>query len=100
MDAPQYPPAAAYSAPRVPGYRLTVAGCAIGELAANPAAWAIMLKYNPGFAMMVGSTQMKPHLMNMTAMDLAVFGAGMSPALVVQIDAELAQLPPVEGHTL
>ncbi len=100
MDAPNYPPAAAYSAPHVDAYRLTLAGCPIGELAANPAAWAIMLKYDPGFGMMVGSAQMKPHLMNMTAMDLAVFGAGMSPALVAQIDAELAQLPPVEARTL
>ena len=100
MDAPLYPPAAAYAVPRVEAYKLSLAGCPIGELMANPAAWAIVLKHNPGFGMMGASAQIKPHLMNMTATDLAVFAGGMAPAVVAQIDAELAQLPPVEGHVL
>lgn len=100
MDAPHYPPAAAYAAPRVEAYKLSLAGCPIGELLANPAAWAIVLKHNPGFAMMVGNTQIQAHLMNMTVADLAVFAGGISPELTVQIDAELAQLPGVEGHVL
>jgi hypothetical protein len=100
MDAPTYPPAVAYAAPRVAGYKLSLAGCPIGELVANPAAWAIVLKHNPGFGMMVGSAQIKPHLMNMTTADLAVFAGGMSAATVATIDVELAQLPAVESHVL
>lgn len=100
MDAPTYPPAATYAAPRVNSYRLSLGGCAIGELLANAAAWAIVLKHFPAYGMMAGSPQLKPHLMNMTPADLAMFAGGMDPALAAAIDAELAQLPAVESRVL
>jgi hypothetical protein len=100
MDAPHYPPVGAYAAPRVEAYRLSLCGCPIGELLSNPAAWAIVLRHNPGFEMMVGSAQLKPHLMNMTVADLAVFAGGMSPATMAEIDQELASLPIIEEHGL
>jgi hypothetical protein len=100
MDAPQYPPAAAYVQPVAAPYDFGINTISIGELMNWPAAWEIVTRHLPMVKMMVGSDQFMPVRGNMTLPDLAVFvGPGMAPQYA-QIDAELRQLPPGGRPTL
>ena len=93
IDAPLYPPAAAFEQPAVTPRPLSVRNYAVSELMQMPAAWAIVLKHLPGLKMMAANPQAKPMLGTMTVADFAGFaGVDSRPALAA-IDAELAALP-------
>lgn len=92
IDAPLYPPAAAFEQPSVAPRPLSVRNYAISELVQMPAAWAVVVKHLPAVRMMVSSDQAKAMLSSMTLVDFAQFGAFPADALD-KIDAELAQLP-------
>lgn len=93
MDAPTYPPAAAYEAPRaMPVERLQVRNVSIAELQTSPAAWAIVMKHAPGVKMIAQAPQTKAYLTNFTVDTFALFGV-VSPKAIAAIDADLAVLP-------
>ncbi|MBB5685957.1 hypothetical protein [Sphingobium boeckii] len=93
METPIYPPAAAYEAPVVRPYVLSADGCSVAELMANPAAWAVMLKYMPSIGFITQIPETKKLLDNMTVVDFAVFGPPVDPKTLATINAELAQIP-------
>lgn len=93
MDTPIYAPAAAYHAPVLQPYILSVDGCAIAELMADPPAWAIVLKYMPGAKFLVQSDEVRKLLDNMTLVDFSVFSGPMDPTVLANINTELARLP-------
>jgi hypothetical protein len=96
MDAPNYPPAAAYQPPVALPYVLSLDNASIGELMNFPAAWAIVVKYVPSLKFMSGTAQLKPHLGNMTVPSLAVFSQPIAPQLAATINEELARLTPIQ----
>jgi len=92
MDAPLYPPSAAYEAPvRVP-YAVTTANTSIKQLLADPATKAILLQEIPGFEGRIGNEQLKPHLDNFSPRSLVQFGLFKADALD-RVDAQLRALP-------
>jgi hypothetical protein len=93
MDAPSYPPAAAFVQPATVPYQIGLRSVPIGSLMQMPAAWAIVLKHLPSFQFATGSSMIKPHLGNMTVVDLAQFIKPLTPDELAQIDAELRSLP-------
>ena len=93
METPIYSPAIAYQAPIALPYVLSVEGCSVGELMADPAAWAIVLKHMPGVKFLTQIPAVQKLLDNMTLVDFSVFSAPLDPALVATMNAELAQLP-------
>jgi hypothetical protein len=100
MDAPHYPPAAAYVQPVPAPYELSIRTISIGELMAWPAAWEIVTRHLPMVKLMVASDQFKPVRGNMTLPDMATFvGPTMAPQYA-PIDAELKQLPASGRPTL
>lgn len=99
MDAPTYPPAAAFEQPVASSYVWRLEDVSLAELMNNPAARDIVLKHLPSLKQMVGSPMMKPHLGNMTVPSLAAFGRAMTPEEVAAVDAELARLPRGEGSS-
>ena len=91
MEAPIYMPAATYEAPTIPPYKLTMKSVSVGELIADPQAWAIVLKHMPAAKML--ASQSAWLLGTMTLADFALFAGGMDPKLEAAIDADLARLP-------
>jgi hypothetical protein len=67
MDAPIYPPAAAFEQPIASPYVLSLDDASIAELMSVSAAWAIIIKYLPSLRLMVASPQLKPHLGDMNS---------------------------------
>lgn len=95
MDAPLYPPAAAYTQPaRVPRI-LSTRDTPIGVLQKIPAAWAIVVKEAPVIERTVGSEQIKPHLNNFSFVTLISFGI-VKPDALARIDAQLRTLGEVQ----
>ena len=97
MDAPNYPPAAAFERPIAQPYVLSLDNASLAELMSVPAAWAIVMKYVPSLKFALSAPQLKPHLGNMTVTSLAAFSAPIAPPLAATINEELARLPPVSG---
>lgn len=95
MDAPTYPPAAAFEQPVAVPYVLRLENVSLAELLGMPAAWDIVLKHLPFLKLMTGAPMLKPHLGNMTVCSLEVFTKAISPEAVASIDEELARLPTV-----
>jgi hypothetical protein len=96
MDAPSYPPAAAFVQPVAVPYEISLRTVPLGSLMQMPAAWAIVLKYLPAMKQITSSPMIKPHLGNFTVLDIAQFAGGSSPDTLAKIDAELSQLPPAD----
>lgn len=94
MDAPLYPPAQAYAAPRRLRRMLTSRDTPIAVLQAIPAAWAIVTKEIPGMERRVGG-QLKIHLGNFSLESLTVFGVVQRAALA-RIDEQLSALGEVQ----
>jgi hypothetical protein len=93
MEAPTYPPAAAYEAPRAtPVERLRVRDVSIAELMTSPAAWAIVMKHAPGVKMIASAPQTKAYLTNFTVDTFVLFGV-VNQKAVDAIDADFATLP-------
>jgi hypothetical protein len=93
MEAPIYPPATAYEAPKLQPYVLSADGCAIAELKSDPAAWAIILKHMPAIKFLVEIPDTQKLLSNMTIVDFGVFSNPIDPKILATMNAELAQLP-------
>lgn len=96
MDAPTYPPAAAYEPPRVAPYELTIRNVSVAELVSAPTAWAVVLKHMPAMKFVVSTPLAKPHLANMTVVDFAGFINQADSPAIAAIDAELRRLPDSE----
>lgn len=91
MDAPVYPPAAAFHRPvAVPITELRSDLVSLDEMRTAPEAWAIVLKHAPLFKLLVQFLQ--PILSNMTVSSFVNYGL-IAPATVAAIDADLAKLP-------
>lgn len=95
MDAPTYPPAAAFVQPVGSPEVLSVENFSLAELLQIPAAWAIVTQHVPSIQMVVGAPMMKPFLGNFTLLTLGTFAKGATPEVIAAIDRELSQLPPV-----
>ncbi len=91
MDAPVYPPAKSYEAPRRLPRLLSVKDTPIAVLQKIPAAWAIVAKEIPGMEMRVGAGPIRPHLGNFSLASLLQFGAVPKDALE-RIDPQLKAL--------
>jgi hypothetical protein len=96
MDAPNYPPAAAFVQPLAVPYELSLRSVPLASLMQMPAAWAIVSKHLPALKMMVNTPMAKPHLGNMTVHDFAQFTSVATPEIMATIDAELHRLPPAD----
>ena len=94
MDAPLYPPAAAFEQPVAAPYVLRLENVSLSDLLAMPAAWAIVVKHLPALQRMVSTPMMKPHLGNFTVRSLEAFAKGATPETYAAINEELARLPP------
>lgn len=91
MDAPLYPPAAAYVQPvRVPR-ALDTKDTSIADLMAIPAAWAIVVKEIPTIQQRIGNEQLKPHLGNFSFRSFAQFST-LKVADLDRIDVQLKAL--------
>jgi hypothetical protein len=93
MEAPIYTPAAAFEAPAILPYKLAVRSVSLGELMADPQAWAIVLKHMPMARML--ASQAAWLLGTMTLADFVLFAGGLDPKLEAAIDTDLGHLPPV-----
>ena len=96
MDAPNYPPFAAFVQPVAVPYELSLRTVPLASLMQMSAVWAIVVQHLPSLKMMVSTPMIKPHLGNMTVVDLSQFVKGATPAEVAAIDAELHRLPPAD----
>jgi hypothetical protein len=93
MDAPSYPPAAAFVQPMIVPAPVSLRTAPLGTLMKMPAAWAVVLKHLPALKMIVGSEMIQPHLGNMTVVDIGQFAGVSSPDAYAAIDADLHALP-------
>ena len=91
MDAPLYPPAAAFVQPQRVPQRLSAAETPIAVLKTVPAAWAIVNKEIPGMDRRVGGDQIRPHLGNFSLESLLPFGIVQREALE-RVDQQLRAL--------
>jgi hypothetical protein len=91
MDAPLYPPAAAYEKPVVAPYEFGVETLTLKELLSAPATEKILYAELPGMKMVVQSG-LKVHLSTFTLRDVMTFG-GVRPENLAKIDAQLRALP-------
>ena len=91
MDAPLYPPAKTYVAPRRLPRVLSSRDTPIAVLQAIPAAWAIVNKEIPGMDRRIGNEQLKVHLGNFSLASLLVFGV-VQPKPLKLIDEQLKAL--------
>lgn len=96
MDAPTYPPMTTFERPASAPYVLRLEDVSLAELMKMPVAWGIVLKYLPSLKMMTSTPMMKPHLGNFAVHDVQQFIKTATPEVIAAIDAELADLPPVE----
>ena len=62
MDAPIYPPAAAFEQPAPTPFVMSLENTSMAELMSRPAAWDIVLKHLPSIQRMAGSPMLKPQL--------------------------------------
>ncbi|TVV74169.1 hypothetical protein [Sphingomonas solaris] len=91
MEAPVYPPAAAYEQPvAIPPSELRSDVVSLVELMSAPTAWAIVLRHAPVFQALVQALQ--PILSNMTVSSFVNYGV-IDQKTVAAIDAELLRLP-------
>lgn len=91
MDAPIYPPAAAFEPPAMAPVVLGLETASLAELMSSPSAWAIVLKHAPAIKMVIASPQIKPYLGNFTVGTFVGFGV-VSQKAFDEIEAELRQL--------
>ncbi|WP_395395945.1 hypothetical protein WBP07_21640 (plasmid) [Novosphingobium sp. BL-8A] len=91
MEAPVYPPARSYVAPRRLARVLSVRDTPIAVLQSIAPAWAIVGKEIPGFDRRVSSDMIKPHLGNFSLESLTIFGV-VDQASLDRIDPQLKAL--------
>ena len=88
MDAPLYPPSAAYEAPEVLSQAMTTRDCSLAQFLADPKAAAILFEEGPAFKFTIATPQLKPHLDNMSPAAMLQFGV-TTQAQLDRIDARL-----------
>ncbi len=88
MDAPLYPPSAAYEAPVQIPPQMTTRDCSFARFLADGQASAILFEEAPAFKFMIDAPMLKPQLDNMSPASMLVFGATTQPELD-RIDARL-----------
>lgn len=96
MDAPLYPPAAAFEQPIAQTEALSLDNYSLAELRNMPAAWEIIAKRLPALNMMVKAPMIQPHLGNFTIYTVQTFVKTITPETITAINEELRRLPPVE----
>ena len=99
MEAPNYPPAAAFEQPVAEPYVLRLENLSLADLMRMPAAWDIVVKHLPALELITGSSMMKPHLGNFTVQTIQTFDKSATPEVLAAIDEELGRLAPVQGST-
>jgi hypothetical protein len=97
LDAPTYPPAAAFEQPIAVPQTISLENFSLAELMNLPDAWAIVVKHLPSLQRMVGTPMIKPHLGNFTVQSIQTFVKTATPETLAAVDAELARLPPAQG---
>jgi hypothetical protein len=97
LEAPTYPPAAAFEQPIAQPYLLRLDNVSLAELMSVPEARDIVLKHLPSLKMALDSPMLKPHLGDMTVESLWAFTGPPSPEVLAAIKEELSRLPPVQG---
>ena len=100
MDAPTYPPAAAFEQPLARSHVLSLEDFSLAELMSVPAAWEIVVKNFPPISRMVSSQMIQPHLNNFTIQSVVQFLGGITTEKRAAINEELRKLPPFEGGSL
>ena len=88
MDAPLYPPSAAYEAPEFLSQPMTTRDCSFAQFLADPQATAILFEEGPAFRFTIATPQLKPHLDNMSPASMLQFGVTTQTQLD-RIDARL-----------
>lgn len=89
MDAPLYVPSSAWEEPvRLP-QALTVGGSSMGEFLADPEGRAILKSELPGLDTIITIPQLKPHLSNLSPLQLSQIGGVVSADAVKRIEAKL-----------
>lgn len=96
MDAPVYPPSAAWEAPVVVQQPMTTRNASLADFVADPEAKAIIISEMPAFQLMISSPQLKPHLSNVTPRAMADLGMFKGDALD-RVDAKLAAAGILQG---
>lgn len=96
MEAPIYPPAAAFEPPIEGPFVPQLENVSLAELMNIPAAKDILLKHLPSFKAPLESAMLKPHLSNLTVQTLADFIKPLAPEVAAAINVELGRLPPVQ----
>ncbi len=91
MDAPTYPPAQEFIAPRRLPRALTTAETSIADLRAIPEAWAIVVAEMPNVEARTSNDMLKPHLGNFSFRSLVQFGV-VKAADLDRVDAKLKTL--------
>ena len=100
MDAPTYPPAAAFEPPVRKTYDvLSLDIVSLADLMSAPAAWAIVTRHAPFFEFTVKAPQAKPYLTNFTYETFANLGL-VTKAQIDAINQDLAALPRSEWPVL
>jgi hypothetical protein len=95
MDAPLYPPAAAFEQPvRVAG-KVSTRNTPIADLMKIPAVWAIVVKEVPGIEARLNNEVLKPHLGDFSLRSLVHRGFARPEALD-RVDEQLRVLGDVK----
>ena len=93
MDAPIYPPAAAFVQPIAMPQAISLENYSLADLIKMPAAWAIVVKHLPLLERIADSPMLQPHLGNFTVPSMNAFTKSVTPEILAAIDQELSRLP-------
>lgn len=99
MDAPLYPPAAAYVKPVAAAYRFGVDTLSVKEAVDSPAIKQIMLDEAPSLTFVLRATQTQTHISNWSIRSLATLTL-VTPAQLARIEQRLLALPAGERSSL
>lgn len=91
MDAPLYLPSSAWEEPARLSKTLTVGGSSMGEFLADPVGRAILKSELPGLDTIVSIPQLKPHLSNLSPLQLSQIGGVVSADAVKRIEVKLKE---------
>src|SRR5207244_1526776 len=96
MDAPTYPPAAAFEQPVGEPFVLQLDNVSIAELMNVAAAREIVLRHLPWLKAPLEAPWLKPHLGNFTVAGLAGASQRLTPETAAAVNEELRRLPPIQ----
>jgi hypothetical protein len=93
LNAPLYPPAAAFELPVSVAFRARLADLTVAELIKMPEAWSLALARFPALAAITSSPAIKPLLHLGTLHGLNLLQPFATPEELAGLDAELQRLP-------